>query len=286
MMEIVPQLVANSVIAGALYALLALGFNFLYRTVKFFDLSYGAVAAVGGYTVLVWSQLLGFTLWFAVPAGVLAGAGLAWLINRLIYRPLRSRRASNLVMLVAALGVMIILQAALAIIFSSQFRTLSTGPSTVVEVAGGVYTLTQLVILAVALVALAALGLFKRTRLGQSIEAVADDAEVAWIVGLDVERMTSAVVLTAGAIAAVAGLLVGFDIGLEPTMGLALLLKGVIAAIVGGLGAASGALLGGFLLGLVENFGIWPLSGEWKDAIAFGLLIVFLIFRPQGIIKR
>ncbi len=285
-MEIIPQLVANSIIAGALYALLALGFNFLYRTVKFFDLSYGAVAAAGGYTVLALSPSAGLTLWLAVPAGVLAGAGLAWLINWLIYRPLRARRASNLVMLVAALGAMTILPAALAMIFSSQFRTLATSPSTVVEIAGGVYTVTQLVILAAAFLTLAALYLLKRTRLGQSIEAVADDAAVARIVGLNVDRVTSVVCVIAGAIAGLAGILVGFDTGLEPTMGLTLLLKGVIAAIVGGLGTTAGAALGGFLLGGVENFGIWQISGEWKDAIAFALLIIFLIFRPAGIIKR
>ncbi|MBI2097950.1 MAG: branched-chain amino acid ABC transporter permease [Candidatus Vogelbacteria bacterium] len=285
-MDIVPQLVANSVIAGALYALLALGFNFLYRTVKFFDLSYGAIAATGGYTVFALSKLAGLSIWLAAPAGVLAGALLAWLINLTIYRPLRARRASNLVLLVAALGVMTILQAALAIIFSSQFQTLSASLSTVVEIAGGVYTVTQLVILAAALLTFVALHLLKRTRLGKSIEAVADDVEVARITGLKVERITSAVVLTAGAIAGLAGILVGFDTGLEPTMGLALLLKAVIAAIVGGLGTAFGALFGGFLLGAVENFGIWQFSGEWKDAIAFMLLIVFLVFRPQGLVRR
>ena len=285
-MEIIPQLVANSVIAGALYALLALGFNFLYRTVKFFDLSYGAVATVGGYTVYALTRFAGLELWLAVPAGVLAGAILAWLINLMIYRPLRARRASNLVLLVAALGVMTILQAALAIIFSSQFHTLSAGPSTVVEIFGGTYTVTQLVILAAALFVLTALYLLKRTRLGKSIEAVADDTEVARIVGLNVNRTISGGCVTSGAMAGLAGLLVGFDTGLEPTMGLALLLKGVIAAIVGGLGTNAGAVLGGFLLGGVENFGIWPLSGEWKDAIAFVLLIAFLIFRPTGIIKR
>ena len=88
------------------------------------------------------------------------------------------------------------------------------------------------------------------------------------------------------AIAGLAGILVGFDTGIEPTMGLGLLLKGVIASIVGGIGNIYGGVLGAFLLGFVENFGIWKISGEWKDAIAFGLLIVFLIFRPRGIMNK
>ena len=80
--------------------------------------------------------------------------------------------------------------------------------------------------------------------------------------------------------------MVGFDIGLEPTMGMGLLLKGVIASIIGGVGNIYGGVLGAFLLGFAENFGIWKISGEWKDAIAFGLLIIFLLFRPQGIFKK
>ena len=94
------------------------------------------------------------------------------------------------------------------------------------------------------------------------------------------------VFIIGSAIVGAAGILVGFDTGLEPTMGLALLLKGVIAAIVGGVGSISGAFLGAFLLGFVENFGIWHISGEWKDAIAFAVLILFLLFRPQGILGK
>jgi branched-chain amino acid transport system permease protein len=88
------------------------------------------------------------------------------------------------------------------------------------------------------------------------------------------------------ALAGLAGILAGYDTGLEPTMGMSLLLKGVIASIIGGIGNVYGGVLGAFLLGFVENFGIWKISGEWKDAIAFGLLIIFLLFRPQGIFGR
>jgi branched-chain amino acid transport system permease protein len=93
------------------------------------------------------------------------------------------------------------------------------------------------------------------------------------------------VFIIGGAIAGLAGILVGYDTGLEPTMGMNLLLKGVIASIIGGIGNVWGGFLGAFLLGFVENFGIWKISGEWKDAIAFGLLIIFLLVRPKGILR-
>ena len=104
--------------------------------------------------------------------------------------------------------------------------------------------------------------------------------------GINTNKIISYVFCAGAIIASWAGILTGFDTGLQPTLGLSLLLKGVIASIIGGLGSIPGAFLGAYLLGFVENFGIWKISGEWKDAISFGLLIIFLLFRPNGIIKR
>ena len=128
--------------------------------------------------------------------------------------------------------------------------------------------------------------LLRYTRFGRAVRAISDDEEVAKIVGLNTSKIVAGVFFIGSAVAGLAGILVGFDTGLEPTMGLSLLLKGVIAAIVGGVGNVYGGVLGALLLGFVENFGIWKISGEWKDAIAFGLLLVFLLFRPRGILQK
>ncbi|MCX6715691.1 MAG: branched-chain amino acid ABC transporter permease, partial [Candidatus Taylorbacteria bacterium] len=124
------------------------------------------------------------------------------------------------------------------------------------------------------------------TMFGKAVKAVGDDEEVAKIVGINTPRIIGWVFGIGSAIAGLAGILVGFDTGIEPTMGLSLLLKGVIASIIGGIGNVYGGVLGAFLLGFIENFGIWKISGEWKDAIAFAVLILFLLFRPQGILRR
>jgi branched-subunit amino acid ABC-type transport system permease component len=128
--------------------------------------------------------------------------------------------------------------------------------------------------------------LTKFTMFGKAIKAISDDEEVAKIVGINTNRIIGYVFFISSAIAGLAGILVGYDTGIEPIMGMPLLLKGVIAAIVGGVGNIYAGVLGAFLLGFVENFGIWKISGEWKDAIAFGLLLLFLIFRPKGLIKK
>jgi branched-chain amino acid transport system permease protein len=201
---------------------------------------------------------------------------------------LRKRKANGLVFLVASLGLMTALQAIIAIIFSSQFQTLSTGAVTKgFEVFGGIITGVQLIILVCAILIMGGLAyLLKMTRFGKAVRAISDDEEVSKIVGINTNKVIGKVFFLGSAIAGLAGILVGLDTGIEPTMGLSLLLKGVIASIIGGLGSVYGGVLGAFLLGFAENFGIWKISGEWKDAIAFGLLLIFLLFRPQGIIKK
>ena len=288
-MDIVPQLIANSIIAGAIYALIALGFNLIYGATKFFNLTHGVLAAIGGYAMLYFTKTAGLSIGISVILAIALTALIGWVLDRLIYKKLRERKASQMVFLVASLGAFTCLQAFLAILFTSQFQTLSvsSGDIQTFEIFGGIITYVQAIILASVIAIMIALGIFlKKSLFGKAVSAISDDEQVAKIVGINTERVIGWVFVIGSAIAGLAGILVGYDTGLEPTMGMSLLLKGVIASIIGGIGNVYGAVLGAFLLGFVENFGIWKISGEWKDAIAFTLLIIFLLARPQGILKR
>jgi branched-subunit amino acid ABC-type transport system permease component len=288
-MSVIPQLVANSLIAAGTYALIAIGFNLIYGATKFFNMAHGVMAAIGGYTVFfLTTTYVGTNVIVASALGILVAGALGWGLDRIIYRPLRKRRASNMVLLVASLGAFTIVQAVIAMIFTSQFQTLSSAASEqVYTIFNASITETQVIILASAVLVLALLSLFlKVTMFGKQVRAVSDDEEVARIAGINTEKVIGWIFFIGSAIAGLGGVLIGFDTGIQPTMGLNLLLKGVIAAIVGGIGSVSGAILGAVLLGFAENFGIWKISGEWKDAIAFALLILFLIFRPKGIIQK
>lgn len=288
-MEILPQLILNSVIAGAIYALMALGFNLIYGVAKFFNLAHGVIAAVGGYCVFFLAKTLGLNLYLSIAAAVVFSGLAGFLFDKLVYLPLRKRKASNMVLLVASLGVLTASQSVIAILFTSQFRIL-TGEivgQRVFALMGGTITSTQLIILASGAVITA--GLFfilNKTMFGKAVTAISDDAEVARVVGINTDNAIGYVFFIGSAIAGLAGVLVGFDTGIEPNMGMRLLLSGVIASIIGGIGNIYGGVVGSFLLGFVENFGIWKIPGEWKDAIAFTLLIFFLLWRPEGIIRR
>lgn len=288
-MNILPQLILNSVIAGAIYTLVALGFNLSFGAARFFNLAHGTVAVAGGYVVLFLMKWLQVDPVLSVISGVVSAGFIGYGLFQLVYAPLREHKASNLVLLVASLGAFIALQAILAMLFSSQFQTLYQGSlvPTTYAILGGVITQVQLLTLGSAFLITLGLALvLNMTVFGKAVRAVSDDEEVAKIVGINTRKIIGRVFFMASAIAGLGGILIGFDTGLEPTTGLPLLLKGVIASIIGGIGNVYGGVLGAFLLGFVENFGIWKISGEWKDAIAFTLLIIFLIFRPNGIIRR
>ena len=263
-MEIVPQLVLNSIIAGAIYTMIALGFNLIYSTAKFFDVGYGALAAVGGYMVFYFYKKLGLGLPLSVIIALIIAGSVGYLIYQGVYRRLRARKASNLVLLIASLGVFTALQALLAMLFSSQFQTLSRGAREikVFEIFGAVITDVQLTIFIVGLAIMGGLSLvIKKTLFGKALTAVSDDEEVAKVIGINTDKILERVFIVGSMIAALTGILVG-------------------------IGNVYGSVLGAFVLGFVENFGIWKISGEWKDAIAFALLIIFLIFRPHGILRR
>jgi len=288
-MDIVPQLVVNSVIAGSLYALIAMSFNLVFGATRFFNLSHGVLGAVAAYTVFYVGMTLKLPLVVAIIGGVVVGAAVGYGLERLIYRPLRKRGASSLVLLVASLGAFTAIEAFIAILFTSQFRTLSAliGPTGSLNIGGGIMTYVQVAMLASAVGVLILLWLLlSRTSFGRAVRAVSDDEEVAKIVGIDTNKIIGLIFIVGSAIAALAGIFAGMDTGVEPRMGFILLLKGVIAAIIGGMGSVYGGFLGAFILGFAENFGIWHISGEWKDAIAFVILLVFLLFRPQGILGK
>jgi len=287
-MDIIPQIIINSLVAGAIYALISLGFNLIYGATKFFNLAHGIVVVIGGYSILCFVKFLGLNIYLGVVISVIISGILGYCLDRFVYLPLKRKKASNMVLLVASLGIFTALQGIISIIFSSQFQSLSENSEQVVfSFFNGFITETQIIILiSLVLIGLGLILLLHKTQFGREVRAINDDEEVAKIIGIHTNKIIGRVFFIGSAIAGYAGILVGYDTGLESTMGLSLLLKGVIASIIGGVGSIYGGILGAFLLGFVENFGILKISGGWKDAIAFGLLIIFLIFRPRGIINK
>ena len=278
------QLVTNGIIAGGIYALIAIGFTVIYRTVKFFHFAHGVVYTAGAYFAytLITSLHLNFILSFFLSVVLAAILGIA--IDRFVYYPLRRQNASNLIFLLASFGVFIFLQNLIQLIYGAQILTIRTGPiKEGHHFLGAVITDIQILILMVSIILMIVLWLFiQKTKLGKAMRAVSDDPIAANIVGINPEKIILTSFAIGSALAGAAGILISFETNIQPTMGFSALLKGIIASIIGGIGSIPGAVLGGFFLGLAENLGIWKISAGWKDCIAFVILIVFLLIRPWG----
>jgi branched-chain amino acid transport system permease protein len=278
------QLSINGIIAGSIYALIAIGFAVIYRTVKFFHFAHGVVYTAGAYFAytLIISLHLNFIPSFFLSIVLAALLGIA--IDRLVYYPLRRQNASNLIFLLASFGVFIFLQNLIQLLYGAQILTIRTGPiKEGHHFLGAVITDIQIVILVVSFWLLVVCwGFIKYTKLGKAMRAVSDDPIAANVVGINPERIILVSFAIGSALAGAAGILISFETNIEPTMGFTAILKGIIASIIGGIGSIPGAVLGGFFLGLAENLGIWKISAGWKDCIAFTILIVFLLIKPTG----
>ena len=250
----------------------------------------GAVAgvALGAYCALLVADSPGSGLYLSWAVSCLLAGIVGLALYRGLYVYMRERARSPLVMLVATLGILLAITAFTTIIFQSAPRPLPDAfGSAPLKILGANIKGFNLFTIAVALVGFVFLiFLLKMTSFGKAVRAIGDDEEVSKVVGINTTVVIAAVFFIGAVYAAAAGVLSGHDTAIQPRMGLLLLLKGWIASVVGGIGNIYGAIVGGFVLGLIEQFGIWDLAGEWKDAISFVLLILFLSFWPNGLLPR
>jgi len=285
-MDIFLQLLINGLIAGAIYSLVACGFSLIYSTNKFIHFAHGGVIVVSSYIFYTLFSILNLEFYLSCILAVLLSGLVGYLINLIIYEPFRKRKASNSILLIASLGVLILLESASLIFFGADVKTINyIANAQGLPFYGAIITPLQIVIIISSIVLFIFFYFFmKKTRIGKAMRAVADNAEVAEIVGISTQKIYMWSFVVGSMVAGVAAILISLEQNIEPSMGTGLMIKGFTAAVIGGLGSVPGAILGAFLLGFAENFGIWYLPSGYKDAIAFVLLFLFLLFRPNGIL--
>jgi len=285
-MFVLSQIFINGLIAGAIYALVASGFSLIYYICKFVHFAHGAVITLAAYFLFFLFSISGLNFWLSIIFTLFFSVLVGWLINKIVYEKFRKRKANSTIFLIASFALLILLESLILILFGPDIKTISyikilKG----FEFLGAIITPLQIVIVGISIFLLIFLWFFmKKTKIGKAMRAVADNKDVAEIVGISSEKIYSWAFSISSLIAGVAGILVGLEQNLEPMMGGNLMIKGFTSAIIGGIGSVPGAILGSFFLGFAENFGIWFLPSGYKDAIAFIILFIFLLFRPQGIL--
>ena len=289
----------NVILSPAIGVVVAVGVFWLIRyghRKAFSDANATPALTVGAVAGCVLGVYCAFLIFGSPGSGLYLSWGVSCLLAgvvglalyRGLYMHMRERARSPLVMLVATLGILLAMTALTIIVFQSAPRPLpDTFGSQPWRIAGANLKGFNVFAIGVALAAFfALLFVLKSTSFGKAVRAIGDDEEVSKVVGINTTVVIAIVFFVGAVYAAMGGILSGHDTAIQPRMGLLLLLKGWIASVVGGIGNLYGAILGGFVLGLIEQFGIWDLAGEWKDAISFVLLILFLSFWPRGILPR
>jgi branched-chain amino acid transport system permease protein len=254
----------------------------VYGVLKFINFAHGDLAMVGAYITYFLIQHVGLPIIPSIAIAIISVAALGILIEKIAYKPLRA--APRLAPLITAIAVSIFLQSAVMLLFGARTKTLSLVTTKGLMFLGAYITPIQIIIIVTSILLMILLSLYlKHAKLGKAMRATSDEMTIASVVGIEVDRVISYVFGIGSALAAVAGILIAFETNLSPTMGFFLGIKAFAAAVVGGIGSVRGAMVGGFIIGFAENFGIWYIPTGYKNSVAFVILVLVLLVKPSGI---
>ena len=281
------QTLISGLSLGSIYALIALGYTMVYGIAKMLNFAHGDIIMVGAYAVIVAVMQLSLPPVIAILISIIVCAVLGVVIERLAYKPLR--QAQPLTVLITAIGVSYLLQNVALLIFGSEqkaFPTILKLPA--IKLGQVTIDGITLVTLGVTAIIMIALTLFiNKTKLGKAMRAVSEDKEAAGLMGISTNRTITITFAIGSALAAVASIFYGATyVYIKPTTGAMPGIKAFTAAVFGGIGSIPGAMLGGVLLGLIEQFSKTYISTLWAEAIVFGVLVLVLVVKPTGLLGK
>ena len=288
MIEILPQIIWFSLLASAIYALMAIGLSLIFGILGFINFAHGDFAMVGAYIFFALIVMFGLPWWIGLILVIAAAVVLGIIIEKLTFKPVR--KSPTFTPLIISIGVGALLQAIVILIFGTGVKSyrVEGHESLTYNMFDGalIVTQSQIVLILATIGLLIALYMFlKYSKTGKAIRAVADNKEIAAILGINIDRTISIIFAISTALAAIGGLLIASEQNLSVTMGISLGVKAFAAVILGGVGSLLGAVIGALIIGFSENFliGFTPIPANFKDAIVFIILIVMLFIRPNGI---
>lgn len=286
-MQLFLQQLVNGIALGSIYALIALGYTMVYGTIRLINFAHGDVYMMGAFLGYYLITVLEMNLALAMVITMAAMAVLGVVIERVAYKPLRN--STRVAALITAIGVSYFLQNIMIYFIGPEVRAFpSPLEMKVFQVGGLIINSKQILVFVVAVVMMIVLQVIvQRTKMGKAMRAVAVDSEAAQLMGINVDRVISFTFALGSSLAGLAGILVGiYYNSIQPTMGTAPGLKAFIAAVVGGIGSIPGAMVGGYLIGILETIVTFMGGSMYKDAVVYGLLIVILLVLPAGLFGK
>ena len=282
------QLVANGLVTGLVIAIGAVGVSIVYGILRLVNFAHGDFLTFGAYMAFVINVTLGLPLIFAIPFAIATTAAIGVGLELLMWRPMRAKGAGMLPLLLMSIGLAFVIRNGIQMVAGTGQRNLRVNLTSTIAFVGLRIGRTELIVVATSVVVLTLIGLMLRyTSLGKQMRALADNFDLAEATGIDTNRIVLATWLLAGGLAGLAGVLYASAVGtFTPDLGFLLLLSLFAAVVLGGIGDAYGALAGGFLLGLIQEWSTLVIDARWKIAVGFAALILTLVLRPQGIFGR
>ena len=286
-MEQLVQQVINGLSIGSIYALVALGYTMVYGIIKLINFAHGDVLMVGAYVGYLCAATLRLPLLLSIAIAMAVCAALGVVIERVAYRPLRG--APRIALLITAIGVSFLLEYVMMYFFKADARSYPSGYfiQGAISLGSVRIPLDQAFVTGVTVVLMVLLQLIvKKSKMGRAMRAVSSDRDAAMLMGVSVDKTISFTFMLGSALAGAGGVMYGAMFKISPLMGMQPGLKAFIAAVFGGIGSIPGAMLGGVLLGFIETMVSAYISSSFKDAVAFAILIIVLIVRPNGLVGR
>lgn len=281
------QQMINGISLGSIYALIALGYTMVYGIIRLINFAHGDIYMLGAYIAYFTTTVFKMSFLPALLCAMAGSALIGVIIERSAYRPLRN--APKIAVLITAIGVSLLLEYGGMLIVTPQPRTFPTLFTTLTFTVGGIIVNSQqIIILVVSLLLMVFLTyIVHRTKIGKAMRAVSYDTDAARLMGIDVDRVISVTFAIGSSLAAAAGVLVGvYYNSIDPLMGVMPGLKAFVAAVLGGIGVIPGAMAGGVILGVIEALVSGFISSTFRDAAAFGILIIILLFKPSGLMGK
>lgn len=280
------QQLVNGLMLGSTYALVAIGYSLVFGVLRLLHLAHGEVFMIGAFAGLELVLWLHAGPLVALFGGVVGATLIGMLLELIAFRPIRRRGNSHLAPIVSTIGAGLVMQEVMTNIFGSDQTAFPVQLSQMeYHIVGVTFGATQIFILCVSLVAMLGLHLFvTRTRYGIAMRAISENLEIAAVLGVNVDQIVLLTFALASALGGLAGVLVGLNFNaISPYMGVEMGIKGMAVMLIGGLGSIYGAMAGGLILGIAEVLSVAYLSSSWRDAFAFGLMILILLVRPRGL---
>ena len=278
------EILIYGAVTSAIYALLAVGFTLIFGVARILNLAHGSFYALGAYGTYVLTSIAGLPLWSAALIAIAFVAVFGVVVEKVLIRPLRH---SQLGVLMISLAVALVVEQTLFLVFGSEYRNVPSFVDTKINLGGVDVAGQRLLTLAVAAVAIGALYMFIQfTRLGSAILAISQDPEAAKYMGIPSDKIFSLVMAISAALAALAGVMAGPFLSVQPSMHLLPIVKAFASVVVGGLGSIPGSIAAAFLLGYAETCVAYLISGSWTEIVSVLATLLMLVFRPAGIFGK